>query len=285
MVLDFAILTVGTFLHVHDGLDVARLHLHHDGHAHITVNEFQLVDDGTLGKILNTHVDGRDDVGTVHRRRVHDVKPLVEHLAAVNDSILSAQDAVVAQLKSEAGRVFAAEHGADGTACGRAERTLAGVELLNKETTFERRPHDKLTVVGLRIERHVEDRQSSHLREGVEVHAIVPDGPVARAHLAVLLHLTATFLQMFAESFRRLLGEYLAQAEADGVEFGLPQRVAPRLSERLEVHVEFKFRQRRGHELTVAREDVASVGLHAHAVLLLPGGHLHPVIALGRHYI
>ena len=90
MVLDFAILSVCHFLHVDDSLDVTGGNLHDDGDTHIAVDQLQFVDDGTLSQILHAYVDGRNDVGTVNGRYICDVQESITHLAAVNDTILSA---------------------------------------------------------------------------------------------------------------------------------------------------------------------------------------------------
>ena len=45
MVVDFSVFAVETFLHVYDGLDVARWYIHHDGYTHIGVDFLQLVDE------------------------------------------------------------------------------------------------------------------------------------------------------------------------------------------------------------------------------------------------
>ena len=153
MVLNLAILAIAALLHVHDSLDVARLHLHHNRYAHVAIDKFQLVDDGTLGQILNAHVDGGHDIGTVHGRGVHDVKELVEHLPSVYDAILATKDAIVAQLQTEARRVLATVHRADGTTGCRPERALAGVVFLNVKTAAERRPHDVVAIRALGVER------------------------------------------------------------------------------------------------------------------------------------
>ena len=79
--------------HIDNSLHVARLHLHQDGHAHLGIHLWQLhlLDEGTLGQVLHTHIDGRHDVGTVHGRYLGDIHNLVEYLLTMHQSVLSAQ--------------------------------------------------------------------------------------------------------------------------------------------------------------------------------------------------
>ena len=106
VVLDLLIddLSVGSvaLVDVDDGFDVARLHFHDDRHAHVAVDLrlFEFFDDGSFGQVLNAYVDGRDDVATVDRLFVDDVEILVEHLAAVSDTIGTTEQFVERQLQT-----------------------------------------------------------------------------------------------------------------------------------------------------------------------------------------
>ena len=262
MVVNLSVFSVETFLHVHDGLDVAGRHIHHDGYTHVGVDFLQLLDERTLGKILHAHVDGGHDVGSVDRRGIGDVEELVAHLAAVHDTVGSAQDGVVAQLQSEAGGILGAEHGSDGTSGKRTVGTGAGIIFLPVETAL--------------VGRHAEHRQTLHLGKGVVVDAAAVYCPVAALLASPLYQIALEFLSA-------LLREYLVQTLADGILLHIPQRVVLGGRQCLEVHKHLELRQRTRHQLTGAAQDVASVRLHGHGIFLLSLGNLHPVVVLGSH--
>ena len=79
-------------LHVHDGLHITRLHFHQDGHTHLTINEFQLVDKGAFSQILHTHIDGRHDVCAINRREHGDIEVFTEHLTTMHQSVGATED-------------------------------------------------------------------------------------------------------------------------------------------------------------------------------------------------
>ena len=60
VVFTLAILSVATFLHVYKGFNVARGHLHHNGHAHVAmhIRFFQFLHQGALGQVLYAYIDG-----------------------------------------------------------------------------------------------------------------------------------------------------------------------------------------------------------------------------------
>ena len=90
---------------------------------------------------------------------------------------------------------------------------------------------------------------------------------------------------MFFEFVGRFFRENLAQHQTNRVDFLVPERIRFRLFKSLKVHIHLEFRQRRRHQLTVARENVATVGLHAHTVVLHTLRHLLPIVVLGGHNI
>ena len=131
-------------LHVYDGLHIACLHLHEDGHTHLAVDEFQLVDEGAFCQILHTHIDGCHDVSAVDGREHGDVEVLAEHLTTVHHTVGTTQDGVVRQFQTVLGTVLGNVHIADGTSGQRTERALTGIEGLPVETTLS----DRLTEDG-----------------------------------------------------------------------------------------------------------------------------------------
>ena len=68
-----------------------------------------------LGKVLYAHVNRCHDVASVCRRSDGNVKPLVEHLAALGDAACAAEDGVVGEFESATCRVFGSEHVANRT--------------------------------------------------------------------------------------------------------------------------------------------------------------------------
>ena len=172
MVADFPVLAVETFLHVDDSLHVTRFHVHDDSHTDASVDFLQLIDDGALSDVLHLHIYGRHDVGTVDRRCIGDIQILRPHFPPMDDTVRTAEDGVVLQFESASGRIFRAEHIADGALGQRTEGTPAGVELLPVETALELR--------------QPEHRQVLNLGEGAVVDALVPYRPVLAALVMAL---------------------------------------------------------------------------------------------------
>ena len=260
VVLNLAIFAVGTARHVDDGLHVARLHFHEDGHAQVAADELQLVDDGTLGQVLHGNVDGGHDVIAVDGGFVDNLHAAVEHLLHVYDAVFAAQERVERQFQSAACRVDGAKHVAYGALSQRAEGASAGVE--------------RVVVEAALILAESEDRQFVHFAELVVGDAVGPDGPVAQRVLAGLLYVVAELLGR--------LGEDGGQSFADGVHLHAEQRVFLEAAG-LEVHVNLILRYARSHELSVATENVATVRGDGVVDALLACGHLLPVVFLGRH--
>jgi len=136
VVLYLVIVVVGTLRHVDDGFDVAGLHLHHDSHAHIGVDESQLLEQCAFGEVLHRHVDSSDDVGAVLRRRIRDVEISVQHLASVPYALYASKERVVREFESALCGILCAEHLSDGAACERTVRQFASVMLLPVETAL-----------------------------------------------------------------------------------------------------------------------------------------------------
>ena len=49
MVMDFPVLAIYAFLHVYNSLDVPCRYLHYNGNPYVPINQFQFIDDRTLG--------------------------------------------------------------------------------------------------------------------------------------------------------------------------------------------------------------------------------------------
>ena len=115
----FGILSVTHASHIDNGLHVARLNLHQDGHAQVGIHfgQLHLLNQGTLGQVLHVHVDGCHDVSTVNRWNLRDVHHLVEHLLAVLHTIVTTQQRVERQFYAATGRVNLAEHDAHRALC------------------------------------------------------------------------------------------------------------------------------------------------------------------------
>ena len=184
------ILTVVCPLHVHNSLHIARLHLHEDGHTHLAIDKFQLVDQGALRQILHAHIDGGHDVCAIHGREYRDVEVFAEHLTTMHHTVGATQDGVVRQLQTVLGAVLGNVHIADGTSGQRSERTLAGVEGLPVESALS--------------DGFAEDRQFVYFTERVVVHAPAPHGPMARANRTVLHYLSLALQQVGLELGHRL---------------------------------------------------------------------------------
>ena len=89
---------------------------------------------------------------------------------------------------------------------------------------------------------------------------------------------------MFPELFGALRWKDSVQTHTDAVHLHCQQRVLL-LSSSKEVHVHLELRYAACHQLSVAAEDIAAVGLYFYAVAFQPRCHLGPVLFLGRHYI
>ena len=182
----------------------------------------------------------------------------------MDDAVRTAEDGVVLQFESASGRIFRAEHIADGALGQRTEGTPTGVELLPVEAALKLR--------------QLEHRQVFNLGEGAIVDTLIPDGPVLAA-------LVMALSEVGLELCRRLRREDAVQSLGYGVEFDIPQRVVASCLQRVEVHVNLELRQRRCHELSIATEDISAHRLYLHAVLLLSRRHGHPVVPLAGHDI
>ena len=183
------VLSVGSSFHIHDGLDVARLHLHQDGDAHLTADLLQLVDDGVLRQVLHPHVDGGHNIGTVDGIQHGDIHILVQHLTAMHQTIGTTQDGVVGELEAVLRTVLRTEHIADGALCQRTEWPATGVILLPVEAAP--------------VFRQREERQRLHLAERVVVDASGPDCPVAGTHTTVALYLLLALHKILLELLYR----------------------------------------------------------------------------------
>ena len=86
MVLYLSVFAVYAFLHVYDGLDVARSYLHDYCHPDIAVDFLQLINDRALGQVLHAYVYSGDYVGAVNGWSVHDVEEFVQHFPSVYES-------------------------------------------------------------------------------------------------------------------------------------------------------------------------------------------------------
>ena len=178
----------------------------------------------------------------------------------LRNAVDTAQNGVVAQLQTAVGRVAGYLDLAHGALGQRAERAAAGIERL---------PVEAALVDGQR-----EVGQLAHLGKRVVVDAAGPHRPVAGTRAAVLQPLVAPFGELLAELLSRAFGEDLVQTVAQTVEAHGPDGVAlvhPHAVlgvAGLEVHEDLVFGYARGHELAVAAQYVATVGLHAHAVAL-----------------
>ena len=170
MVLQFSVFAIRTTFHVHDGLNVARCNFHHNHHTYPCANLLHLFEQRAFGQVLHVHVNGRNDVGTIDGRRIHDIEELVEHLSTMDNTVRTAQNGIVRQFQSKARRVFRTIHVAHGTSCQRTVWTLAGVVLFGVEAAL--------------IFRHVKNGQRTHLGIGVIVHAFIPQQPMSTLLIA-----------------------------------------------------------------------------------------------------
>ena len=78
-ILDFPILTVGTFGHVHHGLYVSCRYIHDNHHSRIAIHlwVFKFLNESPFCQVLYTHVDCGDDVAAINRRCDWNVHPVV----------------------------------------------------------------------------------------------------------------------------------------------------------------------------------------------------------------
>ena len=275
------ILTVGHAHHVDNGLYVARLHLHQDGHAEVGIylGQLHLINEGALGQVLHIHVDGGHDVGTVDGRHLSNVHNPVEHLLAMDQPVLAAQRGVERQLQTAAGGVYLTVHDAYRSLGQRIEGVVTGVELVPVEAAL--------------AYRQVEDGQLLEQGERIVVYAVFPYRPVAGTDGAVAVHLVAPLVQIGLELADRLLGEDVVQANAEAVNLLVPKPVDPvdgsgvpgdiLLTAGLEVHEHLVFGYGAGHQLTVAAQDVAAVGFHGNGVVLQLLLDSIPVVLLDSH--
>ena len=185
----FVVLSVEPPFHIHDGLDVARLHLHQDGDAHLTADLLQLVDDGVLRQVLHPYVDGGHNIGTVDGIQHGDIHILVQDLTTMHQTVGSTQDGVEGEFEAVLRAVLRTEHIADGALCQRTEGTAAGVILLPVEAAP--------------VFRQREERQCLHLAERVVVDASGPDCPVAGTHTSVALYFLLSLHEILLELLYR----------------------------------------------------------------------------------
>ena len=87
-------------IHVHHSLDIARCNLHDDCYARISAYLLQFLNERTFSKVLNTYVNGGNDVTTVNSSRVEHIYPAIKHLATVLETWAALQDRVICQLKT-----------------------------------------------------------------------------------------------------------------------------------------------------------------------------------------
>ena len=145
----------------------------------------------------------------------------------------------------------------------RTEGTAARVELLAMESTL--------------VRRQFEHGQRLNLAIRVVVDTLGPYRPVTRL-------LLAPFLKVLSEFLGTLAWEDMIEPHADRVHLHGEQRVFL-LPTSHEIHEYLVFGNTACHELSVATEDIPSVGLHTDAVALEARCHLLPVILLGSHDI
>ena len=172
MISDFTVFAIEAFLHVYDSLDIARLYVHHHCHANTSVYLLQLIDDSPLGNVLHLDINSGYYVSPVDGFRIRDVQILAPYLTAMDNTISTPENRVIAELQSASCRILCTEHIAHGPLCQRAKRTAARIELLPMESALELR--------------QIEHRQSLHLRESAIVYAVIPYRPVL-AHLVISL--------------------------------------------------------------------------------------------------
>ena len=206
----------------------------------------QFVYERTLSQVLYSHVYCRDDITSVDRCNHRDIHVSVENLATMCKAFCTSQYGVISQLQSTAGSILGSKHISHRALCERSKRASARIKLLTMESTL--------------IRRQFEHRQRLHLAVCVIVNALRPYRPVA----CLLL---SSFLKVLPEFISTLGWEDFVESHADGVHLYSEQRVFL-LSACHEIHVYLVFRNTACHELSVATEDISSVGLHAYAVTL-----------------
>ena len=200
-------------LHIHDGLHIARLYLHQDSHAHLSVYlwVFQLLNQGALGNILHTYIDGGYDIATINGCQDGNVEVFLEHLSTMHQSVGTTKLLVEGQFQTVLCTVNLTIEVANGTTGEGGEGLTTGVELLPVEAAL--------------IGTLPEDGQHAHLTEGVIVDTTWPDGPVTGTHRTILLYFLLAFEQMGLELSSRFPGEYLVQSVADAVYIRLPDGI------------------------------------------------------------
>ena len=206
------ITAVSGSLHIHDGLHIARLHLHEDGNTHLSINLFQFVDDSMFCQILHPYVNRCDDVGTIDGIQYRDVHILIQDLPAMHQTICATKNRVIRQFETILGTVLGTKHITNGALGQRSEGTTARIELFPMESAF--------------VFRQREERQVLHLAEGVIINTFLPNRPVQGSDGSHFLtvdlshdHLIMTFRQSGLELCSGTLGEYLVQTITQTVEF------------------------------------------------------------------
>ena len=134
MVLNLTVVAIHTFLHIYYGFYVACGYFHNNGYTNIAINLFKLIDYTALCQILHAYINSGNDISTIDRRCVHDVKELVQHLTSMSNTVGTAQNRVVSQLQTAACSIFCTEHVAQGTLSQRTIRALASIEFLVMES-------------------------------------------------------------------------------------------------------------------------------------------------------
>ena len=125
--------SVAAPFHVHNGFDITRLHLHQDGHAHLTVDLFQFVDDSMLCQILHPNVNGGHHIRSVNRIQHGDVHILIQNFPAMHQTVGSTEDGIVGKFQAILGTILGSKHISDGALGQRSERSAARVELFPME--------------------------------------------------------------------------------------------------------------------------------------------------------
>ena len=136
IVYHLVIFTILCTLHVHDGFHIACLHFHQDGHTHLTVYEFQLVDESALSQILHTYIDGGHDVCAINGRKHGDIEVFAKYLTTMHQTVGTSQDRVIRQFQTVFRTILGTKHITHCTLGQRAERTTTGIIFLPMETAL-----------------------------------------------------------------------------------------------------------------------------------------------------